>query len=244
MILPDSKTCAFCLRQNNSNNFLENNTSCAMKKVCFSLALALTVALLSAQNDRYQTAMTAAVAQLDSAKGPSDFQAAANTFARIAAAEPNQWLPHYYTAFSNLIFAFNTFGQDATQALRAIDAAQTSLDRAKTLAPDESDVAVLQAYILIGRVMENPMTKGAELSPRVFAELEKATALDPANPRAPFLEGTYVLNMPEFYGGGAANAKPLFEKAAALFEKEKDRGLLPHWGRRMNTQYLEKVSSK
>ena len=224
--------------------FTENNTSCAMKKVWFFLLFALPVALLTAQNDRYHTAMTAAVAQLDSAKGPADFQAAANTFTRIAAAEPEQWLPHYYAAFSNLIFVFNTFSQDPAQALRTLDVAQAGLDRAKTLAPGESDVAVLQAYILIGRVLENPMTKGAELSPRVFAELEKATAMDPANPRAPFLEGTYVLNMPEFYGGGAANAKPLFEKAAALFEKEKDRGLLPHWGRRINAQYLEKVSSK
>jgi len=215
-----------------------------MKKVCFSLALALMAALLPAQNDRYTAAMSAAVAQLDTAKGPADFQIAANTFARIAAAEPNQWLPHYYAAFCNLMVAFPTFTQDPAQALRTLDVAQENLDRAKAVAPGESDVAVLQAYVLIGRVMENPMAKGAELSPRVFAELEKATALDPANPRAPFLEGTYVLNMPEFYGGGAANAKPLFEKAASLFEKEKDRGLLPHWGRRINAQYLEKVSSK
>ncbi len=215
-----------------------------MKKVCFSLALALMAALLPAQNDRYTAAMSAAVAQLDTAKGPADFQIAANTFARIAAAEPNQWLPHYYAAFCNLMVAFPTFAQDPAQALRTLDVAQANLDRAKAVAPGESDVAVLQAYVLIGRVMENPMAKGAELSPRVFAELEKATALDPANPRAPFLEGTYVLNMPEFYGGGAANAKPLFEKAASLFEKEKDRGLLPHWGRRINAQYLEKVSSK
>jgi len=215
-----------------------------MKKIAFSLVLALMAALLPAQTDRYTTAMTAAVAQLDTAKGTADFQAAANTFARIAAAEPGQWLPHYYSAFCNLMVAFPMFSKDAAQALRTLDAAQASLDQAKAVAPDESDVAVLQAYVLIGRVMENPMVKGGELSPRVFAELEKATALDPANPRAPFLEGTYVLNMPEFYGGGAANAKPLFEKAAALFEKEKDRGLLPHWGRRVNAQYLEKVSTK
>ncbi|MBL7775287.1 MAG: hypothetical protein JNK89_04750, partial [Saprospiraceae bacterium] len=92
-----------------------------------------------------------------------------------------------------------------------------------------------------GRLMENPMALGAQITPRVFALLEKAAALDPANPRAPFLRGTYVLNMPEFYGGGAANAKPYFEKAAALFEQEKDRGLLPHWGKRVNARYLEQV---
>ncbi|MEQ1745035.1 MAG: hypothetical protein ABMA02_06405 [Saprospiraceae bacterium] len=215
-----------------------------MKKICFSLVLAFFAFLLPAQNDRYVSAMNAAVAQLDTARSATDFQAAANTFARIAAAEPGQWLPEYYAAFSNLMVAFPLFSKDAAQALRTLDGAQASLDRAQALAPKESELAVLQAYVLIGRVMENPMAKGAELSPKVFAELEKAVALDPANPRAPFLKGTYVLNMPEFYGGGAANAKPLFEQAVALFEQEKGRGLLPHWGRRTNAQYLEKVSTK
>lgn len=215
-----------------------------MKKICFSLVLAFFAFLLPAQNDRYVSAMNAAVAQLDTARSAADFQAAANTFARIAAAEPGQWLPEYYAAFSNLMVAFPLFSKDAAQALRTLDGAQASLDRAQALAPKESELAVLQAYVLIGRVMENPMAKGAELSPKVFAELEKAVALDPANPRAPFLKGTYVLNMPEFYGGGAANAKPLFEQAVALFEQEKGRGLLPHWGRRTNAQYLEKVSTK
>ncbi|MFN0015361.1 MAG: hypothetical protein ACKVU2_12510 [Saprospiraceae bacterium] len=215
-----------------------------MKKICFSLVITIVPIFLAAQNDRYVSAMTAAVAQLDTARVMGDFQASANTFARIAAAEPGQWLPEYYAAFSNLMIAFPLFSKDAVQAMRTLDGAQASLERAKALAPNESELAVLQAYVWIGRVMESPMTKGAEMSPKVFAELERAVALDPANPRAPFLEGTYVLNMPEFYGGGAANAKPLFEQAVALFEQEKDRGLLPHWGRRINAQYLEKVSTK
>ncbi len=215
-----------------------------MKHFFLLLVLALTTASLSAQNDRYTAAMTAAVAQLDTAKGASDFQTSANTFARIASAEPAEWLPSYYAAFSNLMVTFITFGQDPAQALRTLDLAQQSLDKAVAIAPKESDIAVLQAYILIGRVRENPMVKGAELSPRVFAELEKAVALDPANPRAPFLEGTYVLNMPVFYGGGAENAKPYFEKAATLFAKETDRGVLPHWGQRENARYLEQVTTK
>lgn len=197
---------------------------------------------LPAQIDRYASAMKQAVAQLDSAQTPADYQASANTFTRIAAAESSEWLPAYYAAFSHLMVAFPLFQQDPAKALQTLDLAQGSLDKAAALAPQESEVGVLKAYLLIGRLMENPMAKGGEITPRVFAELERAAALNPANPRAPFLRGTYVLNMPEFYGGGAENAKPWFEKAAGLFEQENDRGLLPHWGRNANDRYRKQVS--
>lgn len=213
-----------------------------MKNLLFPICLTLIAYLLPAQNAQYHSAMTKAVAALDSADTPADYQAAANTFSRIAQAEPKEWLPLYYAAFSLMNQAFPMFREDAAKAIQTLDLAQATLDKAKALAPGESDLAVLQAYLYIGRVMENPMVKGAEMTPRVFGELEKAAAIDPGNPRAAFLQGTYVLNMPEFYGGGAANAKPHFEKAAALFEQEKDRGLLPHWGKRGNAYYLEQLS--
>lgn len=213
-----------------------------MKNFILLLPLVLFTPVLSAQSAPYTAAMTKAVAELDSADTPADFQATANTFSRIAAAEPREWLPLYYAAFSHLNTAFPMFRQDAPKALLTLDLAQSSLDKALALAPQESELAVLQAYILIGRLMENPMAKGAEITPQVFGELGKAAALNPENPRAPFLQGTYVLNMPEFYGGGAANAKPHFEKAAGLYEKEAGRGLLPHWGKEANTRYLGQVN--
>ncbi len=212
-----------------------------MKHLLVMLLLTLFGAALFAQNDAYTDAMTQSVAQIDTAKTSSDFQNCANVFARIAATEPGQWLPAYYAAYGNLMVGFLTNEKDLNAAIASFDLAEAQLEKIRSLQPNSSELAVLEAYLLIGRLMENPMALGAQITPRVFALLEKAAALDPANPRAPFLRGTYVLNMPEFYGGGAANAKPYFEKAAALFEQEKDRGLLPHWGKRVNARYLEQV---
>ena len=213
-----------------------------MKNFILFTSLTLSAALLTAQSAQYTSAMTKAVAALDSADTPADYQATANTFSRIAQAESKEWLPLYYAAFSYLNHAFPMFKEDVAKALQTLDLAQNALDKAKTLAPGESELAVLQAYVYIGRLMENPMTKGAEITPKVFGALEKAAAMNPENPRAPFLQGTYVLNMPEFYGGGAANAKAHFEKAAVLFDKESGRGLLPHWGKKANAYYLEQVN--
>jgi hypothetical protein len=215
-----------------------------MKKYILISMLAFTSAILCAQNEQYTAAMDQAVAQLDTAKSMADYQVAANTFARIAAAEPAEWLPLYYAAFSNLMTGFTVYQEDLNKAIYAFDLVENQLDEAAKRTPEKSEMAVLKAYLLIGRLMENPMALGAQITPQVFAALEQAATLNPANPRAPFLRGTYVLNMPEFYGGGAENAKPYFEKAAALFEQENDRGLLPHWGKKANAQYLERLVSE
>jgi hypothetical protein len=211
--------------------------------VCLFAALFLSVAAFS-QNAKYTGAMAKALTELDSAKTIAQHQDAANSFARIASAEPKEWLPGYYAAFSLVSAAFMQLKETPAKALETLDAAQSNLDKAHMIAPNESEIAVLQAYILIARVSENPMVKGQELSPQVFALLGKAAALNPQNPRAPFLQGTYTMNMPEFYGGGAAKAKPYFEKAASLFEQPAIDNLMPHWGKDTNAYFLEMASKK
>lgn len=211
-----------------------------MKNIIFLFALILFQISGFAQNAKYTAAMTKAILQLDSAKTSAQHLEAANGFARIASAESKEWLPAYYAALSQVSAAFGLLKDNPAKALEVIDAAQFSLDKAMAIAPKESELAVLQAYILIARVSENPMVKGQELSPQVFAALGKAAALNPENPRAPFLQGMYTLNMPEFYGGGAARAKPFFEKAAALYEQAQPGELMPRWGKETNAQFLTK----
>jgi multidrug efflux pump subunit AcrA (membrane-fusion protein) len=209
-----------------------------MKNLIFLFVCLFAGASVFAQNAKYTAAMTKALAQLDSAETPAQQLDAANSFARVASAEPKEWLPNYYAAFSMVSAAFSQLKENPAKALETIDAAQANLDKATAIAPNESEIVTLQAYILIARVSENPMVKGQELSPQVFATLGKAMALNPQNPRAPFLQGMYTLNMPEFYGGGAARAKPLFEKAATLFEQPVSDALLPNWGKETNAYFL------
>jgi hypothetical protein len=217
-----------------------------MKKsiLVFSLILSAVFSLV-AQNSKFEKAMQAAITALDSAKTPEQFLASANTFSRIATAEPTEWLPNYYAAYANLMAGFETMEADMAKAQGLIDAGQVHLDKAKTAAkqaPELSEIAALQAFIYTGKVSENPMQKGAELSQAVFEELGKATGMNPQNPRAPYLQGLYTLNMPEFLGGGAKNAKPFIEKATALFDASKNNGIQPHWGKGHNQMLLRMVS--
>lgn len=215
-----------------------------MKNVLLLLSFFLVCATAFTQNAKYTAAMTKTMVQLDSAQTSAQYTDVANGFSRIASAETKAWLPLYYAAFSQLSSAFILLKEDPAKALETVDMAQANLDKALALAPGESELAVLQAYILIARVSENPMVNGQVLSPQVFAALGKAEALNPANPRAAFLKGMYTMNMPEFYGGGAAKAKPLFEKAAMLYQQAVPDALLPHWGKQTNAYFLEQVGGK
>jgi len=216
-----------------------------MKNVFFLFVLLFVTGALSAQSEKYSTSMKTAVDSLQTAQTPEDFIDVANTFGRIASAEPGAWLPGYYASYANLIAGFIASRTDMAKGQTYIDHAQTLLQNAapKAILPaDLSEIATLQAYIYIGKVTEDPMTKGQELSPMVFQELGKAAAMNPNNPRAPFLQGMYTLNMPEFYGGGAKNAKPFLEKAQGLFEADNRNGIRPNWGKKKNEELLKTVA--
>lgn len=195
--------------------------------VCFLFAIAL-----SAQSERYTTAMQQGVAMVDTAKTISGLQQAGNHFERIANAEKKEWLPTYYVAYCNMMVATNLMqAGNVAQCAAYLDKAQTALDAAKALAPQESEIYALQGYIYQGRIWDNPMANGAKYSPMSHGALEKAIALNAENPRAYYLKGQVVLYTPPFYGGGAQNALPLLEKAAEKFKSFQPASPLhPVWG--------------
>lgn len=191
--------------------------------------------------------MLAALAQIEQAKSAENMLASANQFNRISAAEPGEWLPVYYAAYTTMLAGFMTGKSDMDKAQGYFDRANellTQAEKAATAPADKSEVAVLRAHILIGKVTEDPMTKGAELSAKVFEALASAEALNPGNPRAAYVQGMYTLNMPEFFGGGAKNARPLLEKAMNLYASEKDRGIAPSWGKNRAEGMLKSLENR
>src|SRR5215210_2127010 len=65
------------------------------------LAFSLMVTTVSfAQSDKFQKAMEANIALLDSAKTSADLTNVAANFERIGDAEKTQWLPYYYAGLA------------------------------------------------------------------------------------------------------------------------------------------------
>ncbi|MDP2334882.1 MAG: hypothetical protein Q8N05_00230 [Bacteroidota bacterium] len=66
--------------------------------------------------------------------------------------------------------------------------------------------------------------------------------MNPDNPRVYYLRATMTFHTPEAYGGGAAKALPLFQKADEKFKIFKPKtAISPNWGNEMNEAELKKV---
>ena len=196
----------------------------------------------AAAPDAYTSMMVATIAEQEAAKTPADRQAVLAKLERAAAAAPTAWEPRYYQARGLMQLGFMADGSEAQDKL--FDQAQTALDQArKQPQADAAELNVLQAYIYQGRIMVAPMTRGMVYGGRVAEALGAAKALAPDNPRVYLLLGNNFFHTPEMFGGGADKAKPMYEKAKALFATFKPANALsPNWGARTNEAMLAKVS--
>jgi len=184
-----------------------------------------------AQSAQYQQAMTDAINAMRSLneKTPAtEFVSTANRFERIAGAEPGQWLPRYY---AGLLYVYAGFsGKDAAEKDRYLDQADRYLKEAEAI--DKNDeLAVLNAYIAQARMVVDPMSRWQAYGPIAQAGIEKAKALNPANPRPYLLEGSSLMYTPAQFGGGTDTACPLLRQAAEKFATFKPAtNLHPSWG--------------
>ncbi|MET4076298.1 hypothetical protein [Hymenobacter sp. UYCo722] len=227
-----------------------------MKTALLTLALAAAALAAAAQSntpavassaavpaDAYTTMMTATIAEQNAAKTPADVQATLAKLERAAAAAPTAWPPRYYQARAYLKLGFA--GRDGDQQDKLFDQAQTALDQAKKLSGvDPAELLVLQAYIYQGRIMVSPMTRGMVYTGRVAEALNQAKALAPANPRVYLLLANDLYYRPAMFGGGAEQAKPLYEQAKALFATFRPAtALSPTWGEAMTDAMLAKANA-
>ncbi|MBK7872832.1 MAG: hypothetical protein IPJ74_20240 [Saprospiraceae bacterium] len=212
-----------------------------MKKHILFTMLILASGMLFGQNDKYVKAMEKALTQLDTVQTAEGFQKVANTFERIAMNEKSEWLPAYYQAYCNMMIAVAKMqANDITTCIAHVDKAQSALDIAKAIAPQESEIITLQGYVYQGRIWENPMVKGAEYSPKIQEAFQTAMKLNSENPRPYYLLGQQLLYTPEFYGGGAKSALPWLEKAEAKYASyQAPSSIHPTWGNETNNYMLE-----
>jgi hypothetical protein len=213
-----------------------------MKKPLMLLLLLLTTSIvLFAQNEKYMHAMTSSIEAFQKAtsKEPSlaELTEIANRFERIASAEPTEWLPRYYAAYTYSTLAYA--GNDLTQKDLMADKAATLLKETIAIAGENSELMVLDAQIKQARLAADPMTRWQTYGPLFEASLAKAEALNKDNPRIYVLRGTTLMYTPEQFGGGKKAAKPLFEKALEKFATFKPESTLhPNWGERQASWML------
>jgi len=210
-----------------------------MKKSIFILALILLSGVTFA-NDAYQNAMKQAIGKLFQSQTIQEYVDVANQFERISTIEKKEWLPLYYSSFSYIMISFKE--TDKARKDQYLDQAQKYLDAAMTIEPDESELYMLQGFLYPSRINIDPINRGMALTGKMNESLDKALALNPDNPRVYYLRATMNYHMPEAYGGGAANALPLFILADEKFRIFKPKSEIhPNWGKELNANELQKI---
>ena len=211
-----------------------------MKKFHLLLTLILVSVTSVARNNGYEESMLKTLEMLNQASGHESYLQCAGRFERIALAEKNRWIPYYYASYSLTILSFDEPDGEKRDAL--LDRAQGLLDSALTIAPGESELHVLQAFIYPSRIIVDPMARGMTYMEKCFTSLETAKALNPENPRAYYLEAVNKLNIPAAMGGGPEVARPVFQEANEKFRAfHTEDPLWPAWGEETNRAELEKL---
>lgn len=210
-----------------------------MKKLTIILIL-VSLFHVSFANEAYHSAMSQSIDKLFQAATIADYMQSANQFERISQNEKTEWLPFYYASYAYIMISFQE--PDNAKKDAYLDQAQKFLDQAMVLAPDESELHMLQGFLYPSRITIDPMTRGMEYMGKMNASLDKALQLNPDNPRVYFLRGTMTYHMPEAYGGGAANALTFLKTAQEKFSAFKPKtDLSPNWGQQGNEADLKKA---
>ena len=206
-----------------------------MKSFLFSLMMFGSL-VSSAQSDKYVAAMEKTLHLFDSAKTTADLLAVANTFERIGDAEKTQWLPYYYAGLALSTAGWNDPKMDKDANSTRIN---TLCDKAEAL-DKNSEIYVLRNMSATQQMMVDPQTRWQTYGMQAGKDLEIATQLNPDNPRIYYLKGESLMNTPVAFGGGKDKAKPMFEKAIALYKTDKPKPLWPNWGRERAEEELAK----
>lgn len=206
-----------------------------MKKLIAAIALLATVTA-HAQDDKFTAAMKKNLALFDSAKTTQDFMNIASAFERIGDAEKTQWLPYYYAGLALTTAAWSDAKMDKDENATKVNAL---LDKAEAI-DKNAELQTIRNMAATQQMMVNPQERWQTYGAQAGAALQQGMQMDPNNPRLYYLQAMSVFNTPEQFGGGKEKAKPIFEKAIALFKAEQPKPLYPHWGEKQAEDMLAK----
>lgn len=168
-----------------------------------------------------------------------DYQDLASKFERIADAEKAEWLPLYYQAHCHIIMSFME-QSDMVKKDEYLDVAEISMNKMIEMVPDESEVYALQAFMLIARLVVDPMTRGQKYSILSGQAAGTAISMNPGNPRAKYVNISNEMGTAQFFGSDISKycvqAKELLENWDGF---KPASPIHPVWGKELVEKIVE-----
>jgi len=190
------------------------------------------------QSEKYSAAMQTNITELNTVMQKGNFTELANNFVRIGDAEKTQWLPYYYAAYATVSSTY--MEKDKSKIDGIADKAEQLIIKAETLAGSEnSETCVIKSMIASAHMMVDPQNRWQQYGEISGENIAKAKKLDATNPRPVYLEAQGKFYTPEAFGGGKSVAKPIFEKALAMFDGFKPASsIAPTWGKSATEYFI------
>jgi tetratricopeptide (TPR) repeat protein len=183
-----------------------------------------------AYDDKYVAAMQKNIRVLYQATEIGELQQAVNGLERIASVEKTKWEPFYYASFGYIMMANRE--KDGVKKDAYLDQAMTSLDQAKAILSNDSEIIALDGFISMLRIAVDPATRGPQYAAQAMQAFEKASAINPENPRALALKAQMQYGTAQFFGSPATEACATLNAALEKFNTFKsDNPLAPRWGK-------------
>ena len=162
--------------------------------------------------------------------GNNQWEDAENLFERIANAESNQWLPHYYIAQLNSLKSWNV--KDEVLLKAQLDKAQQHLDAAMKISENNPELLVMQAQVLTNWVAFDGQTYGMKYSGQIAGLYHSAFIIAPNNPRVVYGKAEWDMGSARFFGQDTSPFCANIEKSIELFANFKPESPFhPNWGK-------------
>ena len=155
---------------------------------------------------------------------------ALNLFERIANAEQDNWVPHYYVSQLNILKSWGIKDESVLKA--QLDKAQEHLNTAMGLSSNNAELMILQAQIYTNWIAFDGMTYGMKYSGKITELYNKAQSLDPENPRVVLSKAEWDMGSARYFGQDPTPHCTKVKDAIKLFETYEVEGEFhPDWGR-------------
>ena len=205
-----------------------------MKTITIILSLLISM-YAHATDEKYFTQMGKQIQLVYAAQTIEQYQEAVNTFDRISSAEKTKWEPFYYSAFGSIMMANKE--TNGTKKDAYLDKALAAIENGKAINPAESEFVSLEGFVHMIRVTVDPATRGQQYSGMAFQLYNKATSMNPENPRALAFLAQMQMGVAKFMNSPTTDACNTNKKAAEKFASYKsDNPLSPQWGKGMTEE--------
>ena len=204
------------------------------------LCLLISVELAIAGN--YEKAMSSAIEKLYTSSDFATYIASSNAFERIGDTEEDQWLPYYYAGLGYIWSSHRV--KEGIEIDNYLDKAQSMVDKAFKLSPDNDEIITLQGYIYMMKVLVDPPTRGAQFSGLAMQEFGRAVGMNSDNPRALMLLGRMKMGTDQFFGNDISESCGMIMDASQMFDNQNIESILePSWGKEMADMFVSECKA-